>query len=131
MTEWEAESEGKVWGWIENVTPWLDPSPLAQDDNFFQDVLHVIPCGIHRASQKMMEVWCLGSRHDGAEEYSFCRFLNNFFLGMVRYDGHTHFPLYRFGFDAMKDCISPNDAFVVPAYLTDQLKAGATIWPKT
>ncbi len=25
---------------------------------------------------------------------------------------------------------SPNDAFVVTAYLTDQLKAGETIWPK-
>ena len=24
----------------------------------------------------------------------------------------------------------PNDAFVVTAYLTDQLKAGETIWPK-
>lgn len=24
----------------------------------------------------------------------------------------------------------PNDAFVVTAYLTDQLKAGKTIWPK-
>lgn len=24
----------------------------------------------------------------------------------------------------------PDDAFVVTAYLTDQLKAGATIWPK-
>jgi hypothetical protein len=25
---------------------------------------------------------------------------------------------------------NPDDAFVVTAYLTDQLKAGATIWPK-
>ena len=93
-------------------------------------MLHVIPWGIHRASQKNDEGLVLGSRHDGAEEDYFPRFLNIFFLCMVRDDGHTHSPLYRFGFDAMKDCISPNDAFVVTAYLTDQLKAGATIGPK-